>query len=202
MPQRPTRRGGDTGDAPRDARFNINNIYWKKAPWEDEAGYVIVGHGLATEQSQHWIDKGRVPLEEYSFTDATTRDGRQLTIEWNRDHLKEEGLFYWLFRNGGAHLFPIEQVVEMHWHVEPPYGLPAEVFPQLQEYDVPAPLWCPQCASPNIKNSEMELIQHAMVAHELDYQHAEALVSKAHERPGFRMTKPEIRPKAAAPKKG
>ncbi len=201
IPERPTRERGATNPQ-RDARFNIDNIYWKKGPDEPEAGYIIVGYGLATHHADFWKSRGRIPLEEYSFTDATNRYGDRLTIEWNRDHLKEDGLYYWFFRNGGAHLFPIEQIVEMHWHTTPPYGLPKEVFPQLLEYDVPAPLWCPACPSPNQLNSEQELIQHAMIAHQLDYDHAESLVDSARRRPGFRSTKPEIQPKKSRIKVG
>ena len=112
------------------------------------------------------------------------KTGQKETIEVNKERLGTPWRYYWLFKNGGAHLFPIEQIVEHHWHVEPPYGLDPSVFPQLDEYDVPEPHWCAACpgkAPP--RNSEEELIHHAMVHHRMTLQEARDIARFAKERP-------------------
>ena len=162
---------------------NINPIYWSKS--EKEGGYIIVGPSPATAQGKRWERKGRTPLLEYSYTDKVSpKTGMKETIEVNKDRLGTPWRFYWLFRNGGAHLFPIEQIVEHHWHIEPPYGLDVAVFPQLEEYEVPEPHWCAACPGKTPpRNSEEELIQHAMVSHRMTLQEARDIARFAKERP-------------------
>lgn len=171
---------------------NINDIYWKRSEKEENAGWLLVGPSAEpgpdgrplTRQAETWIRKGRTPLVEYSYTDRTYRNGDRQTIETSKDRLNTEWRWYWLFRNGGAHLFPIDQIVAYHWHINPPYGLSREVFPQLREWDVPNPLWCAACPGRMApKNSEEELVTHAMIAHRMTEPQARDLLKYADKPP-------------------
>lgn len=177
-------------NAPNQNR-NINDIYWQKGPHEADPGWIIVGPSAIvgaegrpiTRQAESWIRKGRVPLIDYSFTDRISpRTGQKETIETNTDRLNSTDRYYWFFRNGGAHLFPIEQIVAHHWHITPPFGLSKEVFPQLLEWDVPEPYYCPACpgSRPN-KNSVEEVIQHLMVEHRQTLIQARDLQQSTHD---------------------
>jgi len=177
---------------------NINPIFWQKN--KREGYWIIVGPGLETAQADHWIKKGRRPLLEYSLTDrVSVKTGLRDTIEPVADRLGTTYRYYWLFKNGGAHLFPIEQIVAHHWHIEPPYGLPKSVFPQLEEYDVPEPYWCAACVgNSNPLNSENELLTHAMITHRMTLPQARDLLPFAHERPKERGAVLAIRKKSQA----
>lgn len=164
--QRQQQRG-----APNQNR-NINDIYWQKPD-----GWIVVGPSAVqgangrpmTAQAEGLIRRGWKPLVEYSFTDRISdKTGHRETIELNADRLGTEARYYWLFRNGGAPLFTIEQIVEHHWHITPPFGLPKSVFPQLAEWDVPEPYWCPACSGTRPpKNSEEQVVTHLMVEHRM-----------------------------------
>lgn len=170
------------------ANRNINPIYWKKSPQAADPGWIFVGPSAVegpdgrpvTRQAESMIRKGHVPLIEYSYTDKRDPStGEPLTIDNGKDtgdRLNSTDRWYWLFRNGGAHLFPIEQIVAYHWHIKPPYGLPKSVFPQLDEYDVPEPFWCPACPGdrPN-RNSVEEVLQHLMIEHRMTLPQARDL---------------------------
>jgi hypothetical protein len=185
MNQRPTTGGN----------FNISPIYWKKVD-----GWIAVGPGLETAQADYWQKRGRIPLLEYSYTDRLDpRTGLRQTIEIAADRLNTDYRWYWLFKNGGAHVFPIEQIVAYHWHLEPPYGLPKSVFPQLEEYEVPEPYWCAACAGDtNPHNSESELLTHAMITHRMTLPQARDLLPFASERPRERGAVLAIRKKVKA----
>ena len=172
---------------------NINDIYWAKGPREADPGWIIVGPSAEmgsngrpiTTQAEAWIRKGRTPLIEYSFTNRVSpKTGQRETLDPSvngGDRLSTPDRWYWLFRNGGAHLFPIEQIVAHHWHITPPYGLPKSVFPQLDEYDVPSPFYCPACAgSAPPKNSAEEVIQHLMISHRMTLPQARDLETQSH----------------------
>jgi len=185
---------------------NINNIYWKRS--ESEGGWIIVGPGLETLQADHWKKKGRIPLLEYSYSDKVSpRTNLRETIDLHGDRLATTYRWYWLFKNGGAHVFPIDQIVAYHWHIEPPYGLPKSVFPQLKEgvgpgeeyYEVPDPYWCAACpGQSNPLNSESELLTHAMITHRMTLPQARDLLPFAHERPRERGAVLAIRKKVKA----
>lgn len=158
--------------APASQNVNINDIYWQKPD-----GWIVVGPSAVpgsdgrplTRQAEGLMRKGWTPLIQYSYTDRiSSKTGQHETIETNADRLTTPDRYYWLFRNGGAHLFSIEQIVAHHWHIKPPFGLPREAFPQLDEWEVPLPYWCPACPGdrPN-KNSEQEVVQHLMVEHRM-----------------------------------
>jgi hypothetical protein len=160
------------GQAPASQNININDIYWAKPD-----GWIVTGPSAIpggdgrplTRQAESLMRRGWTPLIEYSYTDrVSSKTGQRETIETNADRLNSPDRYYWLFVNGGAHLFPIEQIVEHHWHITPPYGLPLSVFPQLDEWEVPAPYFCPACPAgrPN-KNSAEEVTQHLMVQHQM-----------------------------------
>jgi hypothetical protein len=185
MNQRPSTAG----------HWNINPIYWQK-----KDGWIVVGPGLATAQADLWKKKGCSPLLDYSYTDRTNaRTGERQTIEPVRDRLGTIYRYYWLFKNGGARLFTIQQIVAHHWHIEPPYGLPKSVFPQLAEWDVPEPLWCAACVgNSNPFNSENELLTHAMIAHRMTLPQARDLLPFARERPRERGAVLAIRKKTKA----
>jgi len=174
---------------------NINPIYWQKGD-----GWIITGPGLETAQAERWRKKGRTPLLEYSLTDRTNpKSGLRETIEGNADRLATEYRYYWLFKNGGAHLFTIEQIVAHHWHIQPPYGLPLSVFPQLEEYDVPKPYWCAACpGKSNPMNSEEELLTHAMITHRMTLVQARDLIPFAQLAPKDRGPRLAIRKKVKA----
>src|SRR3990167_632194 len=114
------------------ANRNIHDIYWQKGPKEADPGWIIVGPSaqslpngrLITTQAEAWIRKGRVPLTEYSYTNKVSpKTGQRETLNPSKDsgdRLNTPDRWYWLFRNGGAHLFPIEQIVSHHWPITPP----------------------------------------------------------------------------------
>jgi hypothetical protein len=151
------------------ANRNINDIYWRKPD-----GWIVVGPSAVpgadgrplTRQAESLIRRGWEPLIEYSYTSRISPvTGQRDTIETTADRLNTPDRYYWLFANGGAHLFRIEQIVEHHWHVEPPYGLPKSVFPQLDEWEVPEPRWCPLCVGRAPMNSEDQVVKHLILVH-------------------------------------
>ena len=169
----------DQAGAPSGNR-NINDIYWRKPD-----GWITVGPNAQsgidgkplTAQSETKRRMGWEPLIEYSFTDRVSdKTGQRDTIELTADRLSTPDKFYWFFVNGGAPLFPIDQIVAYHWHLKPPFGLPKSVFPQLLEWDVPEPYYCPAC-SPGMpaKNSPQEVVQHLMVQHQMNLQQVRGL---------------------------
>lgn len=168
--------------------YNIDNLYWKKGPKEKEAGYIIVGPGLETEQGKRWQRLGRIPLRQYSLTAKIHGEtGQPMTIESNRDHLSSGGdtayMYYWLIRNGGISLFPIEQLLEFKWHIKPPMGMKVEAFPQFQEYEIPEPYWCSMCAAERSFLTEGSLMKHAMLMHDLDRIEVKQVLKNARVRP-------------------
>lgn len=175
VPQWKQRR--DAAGTPTGNR-NINDIYWRK-----NDGWITVGPNAQvgmdgrplTAQAETKRRYGWEPLIEYSFTDRVSdKTGLRDTIELTQDRLGTHDKFYWFFVNGGAPLFPIEQIVAYHWHITPPFGLPKSVFPQLDEWEVPEPHYCPACQGP-IKNSTQEVVQHLMVQHQMNLQQVRGL---------------------------
>lgn len=180
--------------SPNYTNRNINDIFWKKGPREADPGWIVVGPSTIKDlagkyvmgQAERWLRKGRVPLYEYSVTNRVDKNGAKETIETNLDHLGTTARFYWLFVNGGAGLFPIEQIIEHHWHITPPFGLTTDVFPQLREWEAPEPWWCAACASPTVPlNSEEQLVTHLQIGHRQTLVQARDLVRSydPHERP-------------------
>ena len=183
--------------AVRSENRNIPNLYWRKGPNEPTAGWIIVGPGLETAQGKRWRDKGREPLIDYSYTDRTSpKTGARETIEYTADGLSRFR-YYWFFKNGGAKEFSVEQIVAHNWHINPPYGLSVEAFPQLAEWVLPEPLWCPICppSAPN-KNSPAQLIQHGMIGHKLGLAEARELLKDARTPPTAGGLSPVIRRKS------
>ena len=174
--------------APANANVNINDVYWRKPD-----GWIVVGPSAVqgadgrplTRQAEGLMRRGWTPLVEYSYTNRiSSKTGQRETIETTLDKLNTPDRYYWLFKNGGAHLFTIEQIVEHHWHITPPYGLPKRVFPQLDEWDVPEPYWCPACPGNRPpKNSEEQVLQHLMVEHRMTLVQARDLQTSTN---GFR----------------
>lgn len=185
--------------APRSDNRNIPNCYWRKGPEESTPGWIIVGPGEETTQANHWKEKGRQALPQYSLTDRKSpKTGEIEPIEFAEDGL-DRFRFYWFFKNGGAKEFPIEQIVEYKWHISPPYGLSADAFPQLEEYELPTPLWCAVCPpSKSPFNSPAQIIQHGMINHQLGIQEARALLEDAATPPAAGGLAPVIRKKADA----
>ena len=167
----------------------INDIYWKRSERESSPGWIIMGPSAIpgsdgrplAMQAERWIRKGRVPLVEYSYTDQVSPiTGHRETIEpaTATNRMGTDFRYYWLFKNGGAYLFPIEQIVEHHWHIQPPFGLSVDVFPQLREWDVPDPFWCGACPQINIPhNSEEQLITHLLITHRMSLPQARELLA-------------------------
>lgn len=159
-------------ESPATANRNINDIFWRKPD-----GWIVVGPSAVrgsdgrplTAQAEGLIRRGWEPLVDYSYTDRISpKTGQRETIEVTEDRLATPDRYYWLFANGGAHLFTIEQIVEHHWHITPPFGLPKTVFPQLDEWDVPEPYYCPACPGDRPpKNSDEQVMQHLMVEHRM-----------------------------------
>lgn len=151
---------------------NINDIYWQRPD-----GWIAVGPSaqlgvdgkMITAQAGTKIRLGWKPLIEYSFTDrVSSKTGQRDTIETSLDRLNTPAKFYWFFVNGGAHLFPIEQIVAYHWHLVPPFNLPKSVFPQLLEWDVPEAYYCPACAGNTPPcNSIEQVVTHLMITHRM-----------------------------------
>lgn len=165
---------------------NINDIYWAKGPNDTAVGWIIVGPSALpdrdgrpmTRQAERYIRKGRTPLIEYSYTDRISPlTGHRETIETNADRLGTPDRFYWFFQNGGAHLFPIEQIIAHHWHINPPYGLSVDVFPQLKEWEVPEPFYCGACAGEQPpRNSREEVVSHLLITHRMTLAEANDLI--------------------------
>lgn len=165
---------------PASANRNINECYWRKASWEQDPGWIIIGPGPETAQALRWQSRGREALVELSLTDRVSpKTRRRERIDYNEDNLARNR-YYWLFKNGGAKEFPIHQIVAFKWHVKPPYGLSKEAFPQLEEYELPDPWWCALCP-PQVmpKNSATHLLQHLMIGHKLPLAEAKPLLADA-----------------------
>ncbi len=161
---------------PASNNVNINDIYWRKpGGWLTFGPSAIPGSDgrPLTAQAESLIRRGWTPLIEFSYTNRISgKTGQRETIEITQDRLLTPDCFYWLFVNGGAHLFSIEQIVEHHWHLNPPFyphGTKAEdVFPQLQEWIVPEAYWCPACPGDRPpKNSEEQVSTHLIIFHSM-----------------------------------
>jgi hypothetical protein len=165
---------------PQSSNRNINQCYYRKAEWEADPGWLIVGPGPETVQSRGWRDKGRKMLEELSLTDRVSpKTGKRERIDEHTDNLGRNR-YYWLLKNGGAKEFPISQLVAYKWHIKPPYGMSKEAFPQFKEYELPEPFWCAICPPQTMpKNSVQQLLQHLMVGHGLPLQEAKPLLADA-----------------------
>ena len=175
---------------------NINECYWRRGPKEVSPGWIIIGPGPETEQARRWKDGGREPLIELSLTDRVSpKTGQRERIDYSLDSLARSR-FYWLFKNGGAKEFPIDQIVAFKWHINPPYEMSKEVFPQLEEYELPDPWWCAMC-SPQIapKNSAQQLLQHIIIGHGLPMSEAKPLLADAKNPPLSGGLDPVIRKK-------
>ena len=165
---------------PANVNRNINDIYWRKPD-----GWIVVGPSAVigangrpvTAQAESLIRKGWTPLIEYSYTNrVSAKTGQRDTIELSRDRLGTTDRYYWLFANGGAHLFTINQIVEHHWHITPPFGLPLSVFPQLAEWEVPIAYYCPSCGPDRAPmNSAGQVSKHLVVFHGLTSMQVNAL---------------------------
>ena len=190
-PQSPYRKA-----TPRSENRNIPNCYWRRGPRESNPGYIIVGDGEETRQADRWKRKGRTPLPQYSLTDRKSpKTGAPEPIEYSEDSLDRER-YYWFFKNGGAKEFPVEQIVEYKWHINPPYGLSVDAFPQLADYILPEPLWCQVCPpSKPPFNSAAQVVQHGMISHKLSLPDAKALLEDADKPPAVGGLAPAIRRK-------
>lgn len=164
--------------------ININQMYWRMGLKESRPGWLIVGPGPETSQATRWEKGGREPLPHLSVTDRVSgKTGIPERIEQNADKLATSK-FYWLFVNGGAKEFPIEQIVALHWHIDPPFEMTTDVFPQLKKWNVPEPLWCHICpAGRAFHNSPAQLIVHGQISHSLNRKDAQALLETAREKP-------------------
>ena len=184
---------------PRSDNRNIPNCYWRKGPSETNPGWIIVGAGEETRQADGWKKKGREALPQYSLTDRVSpKTNQPEPIEYAEDNLGRDR-YYWFFKNGGAKEFTVEQIVEHKWHVNPPYGMTVDAFPQLANYELPSPLWCAVCAPTKPPfNSPAQLVQHGMVSHKLQLPEAKALLENAQEPPKAGGLAPVIRKKSEA----
>ena len=182
---------------PRSDNRNIPNCYWRKGPNETNPGWIIVGAGEETRQADRWKSRGREALPQYSNTDRVSpKTNEPEPIEYAEDNLSRDR-YYWFFKNGGAKEFTVEQIVEHKWHINPPYEMSVDVFPQLAEYELPDPLWCAVCPPTKSPfNSPAQLIQHAMVSHKLALPEARALLEDALEPPTAGGLAPVIRKKS------
>lgn len=165
---------------------NINDIYWKKGPHESDPGWIVVGPSAQmggdgrpiTRQAERWIRMGRTPLIQYSLTDRISPlTGQRDTIETNADRLGTPDRWYWILHNGGASLFPIEQIVAYHWHITPPFGMSKDAFPQLSEWEVPDAVYCGACGTSAPRNSEEELVSHLLIGHRMTLPQARDLIA-------------------------
>lgn len=174
---------------PASNNVNINDIYWRKPD-----GYIVVGPSAIpgpdgrplTSQAEAKMRRGWEPLIEFSYTNRISSKTQQReTIEVTQDRLGTPDWAYWLFANGGAHLFTIDQIVESHWHLKPPYYLAGtraeDVFPQLAEWDVPEAYWCPACSADRPpKNSEEQVSTHLIVNHSMTSVQVSDLYDQTH----------------------
>ncbi len=97
-------------------RGSGKHMYWKRTD-----GYIVVLPAWDSEFMRQWKDKGYTPLPQYGqFYLWNPEENWNVNIEPYRRILKL----------GGAHEFPVAQIIEAGWHRTPPY--PGIEFPQLK----------------------------------------------------------------------
>lgn len=165
-----TLRGGgvalDHADVPAQYQAQTANgrfRYYKKAPHSTQAGFVRWGSANASD-TQSFIRRGMQPLAAYGeFSDINkdeppTPGGPSGRWDIRRDPYRR------LLRLGGAHEFPVPQILEQGWHRTPPPGFTLADFPQLQGVDLAQyEHKCPYC--PRILLSEEGLHAHEAARH-------------------------------------
>jgi hypothetical protein len=139
----------------------IRGAYYRKP----KTGYIHYSYGPETRQAQSLINKGHELLLKYSWTNKTRDDGSPLRIDYEAD--EHPNPYYWFIKNGGAPEFPLEQVIEHGWDVNPPFGLPVEAFPQLKG-NMPVRWQCSVCGPERMGFiKEQHLRNHLRVGHQL-----------------------------------
>lgn len=138
------------------ARGEIPGIYWRRRD-----GWIVFGPGLGTAQAETWRGKGYEALPEY---------GKQ---PYRDEHRQPYRL---ILQAGGSHEFPIEQIVQHHWHDAPPYGLSKKSFPQLKQYQIPEPVYCDECTPERRFAFAKHLRRHAQIAHKYRRDDVEAML--------------------------
>lgn len=139
------------GINPRDA-LRFAYCYWRKPNgWICAAPYF--GDDLRAQ-----IERGMVPLTQYGKFPRKT-------ASW--DTFLDE--FRQIFRAGGAHEFPLDQILQNGWHRKPPF--PGVTFPQLQGVEI-VEYECAICKKKYL--SEHNLASHQSIAHK-ETSHENAL---------------------------
>lgn len=136
--------------------------YWKKAETfvdgvpAPDAGWIIVAPAWPSETMRQ-LDKGMTPLRRYG--EFTLNQAQE---NWRVHHES----FRRIFQLGGAHEFPVEQIVQFNWHRRPPYR--GVTFNQLTGIEIPD-FACPVCPNRHFATAE-NLQSHERVMHSEDRQ--------------------------------
>jgi hypothetical protein len=127
-------------------RGSGKHMYWRRAD-----GYIVVLPAWDSEFMRQWKDKGYTPLPQYGqFYLWNPEENWNANIEPYRR----------IFKMGGAHEFPVEQIIEAGWHRKPPY--PGVEFPQLKGVKL-TDVQCPTCLK--WFASDAALRKHESIAH-------------------------------------
>jgi hypothetical protein len=132
-------------------------MYWKKPENQAngepciEAGWVTIGSANPIEIDRQ-EEKGMIPLRKYGKF-AYPFD-RASGVDVSRERYKI------ILQSGGAHEFPVEQILELGWHRRPPYR--GVKFPQLRGVEI-HDVRCPVCRRVFL-NGDL-LAKHESVVH-------------------------------------
>ena len=153
-------------------------MYWRRPvrPGDPLSGWITIGPGGATPRGARdtgsynlYLKKGFQPITKYGYINPPS---------------SEKGWydFIHLIRQGGAHEFPVSQILAYRWHIHPP--VPGVKFPQLEEVaDAIQHAVCPQCdfdvwAPPDDASIGNRLFEHLWQVHGFDPEDAEEFVHK------------------------
>ena len=127
------------------AAKRFHHAYWRKPD-----GYICVAPDYGDDLRLQ-LERGMERLSRYGSFQQVSRD-------WNATTEP----FRLLFLKGGAHEFPLAQILEFGWHRKPPYA--GVTFPQLDGIDVAAiDRLCPLCQKPFLTDGH--LAKHQSIAH-------------------------------------
>ena len=124
---------------------NLGWMYYRKPD-----GWIVAAPGDAVSR-KHNEFCGWEPLEQYGQYTMRMLSGS--------DFAKPD-LFFQLFKNGGAHEFIKEQVIEHGWHRNPPDGV---TFWQVDNKDFANDVQCPFCF--HIFAQQAHLDKHVGITH-------------------------------------
>lgn len=154
--------GVSFGNLDLDDTGNAQFMYYRKPADCGEPGYIFIESAHPYEY-QARRRMGCVPLDQYgTFEDISQKvsefPGEQVLRGAKWDIHREA--FRRILARGGAHEFPVAQVLELRWHLKPPY--PGVTFPQLEGVEIKS-FRCSYCAQQFTEL--LHLQKHEQVTH-------------------------------------